>query len=389
MTEQRTYAIFLRRLVIAAACAFALPFGISEGLKIWFGELPAAELADRQLKSKETLYLSGLDQSVNAYKLELTLRQNPAIIAVGSSRALQVRDFFFNESFVNWGLTVSSIAALDWAASEIIKLPQKPKLVIFFLDPWWFNPKFDNARDVFVPRDPQTTNIYRNTYLLGKRLFAKKPLTRANRLGIAAIDSNQGFDYYGSFHYISRITTGETFDIKFERTLRQIDTGDQRWIGAEEPNRLAIERWKSIKARLEQSGIAVVEILPPFPPSVTKRLHGKGNHAYIGKIGALLPTAFDYMDSRALPDVTDCEFVDGIHGGEIVYAKALLSAAENNPALRQFLRTAALTNWTRMNAGNTSPATVAIHGEGAQEIDFLQMGCKKSRPEMLSLRRPG
>ena len=390
MTEARTYAIFLRRLLIVAALAFGLPYGVSEALKIWFGELPPAELAERQLKSRQTLYLSGLDQNVNIYKLELTTRQNPAIIAVGSSRALQVRDFFFNDSFVNWGLTVSSIAALDWSVNEILKLPKKPKLAIFFLDPWWFNGKFDNARDVFVAREARTTNIYRNTWLLGQRLFARKPLTQPNRLGLAAIDSNQGYDFYGSFHYISRITVGEPYDIKFQRTLRQIDTQDQRWIGENDVNPLAIERWKAAKRRLEQNGIRVVEILPPFPPAVAARLREKGNHAYIGKIAPLLgPEAFDATSPAWVSRTSDCEFTDGIHGGEVVYAKALLDAAEKNPALRPFLRSDLLRGWTAANEGNTSPATVAFYGSGAQEIDFLKMGCKKSRPEMFDFRRPG
>jgi hypothetical protein len=389
MSEQRTYAIFLRRLLIAAAIAFALPYAFSEGLKIWFGELQPAELAERQLRDKRTLYLSGLDQSVNAYKLELTLRQNPAIIAVGSSRALQVRDFFFNEPFINWGLTVSNIAALDWSANEILKLSNKPKLVIFFLDPWWFNPKFDTARDVFVPRETRATNIYRNTWLLGKRLFARKPLTHPYRLGIAAIDSNQGYDFSGSFHYISRITIGETYDIKFQRTLGQINGQNQRWIGGTDVNPLAVERWKAAKARLEQNGIAVVEVFPPLPPTVVARLQERGNHSYIAKIAPLLgPQAFDATEAKWLPRTSDCEFVDGIHGGEIVYAKALLSAAEKNPALRPFLRSGFLQKWTAANEGNTSPATIAFYGDGAPEIDFLQMGCKKSAPQMLGLRRP-
>jgi hypothetical protein len=385
MNEQRTYAVFLRRLLIAAALAFGLPYGISEALKIRAGELPPADVADRQMKSKQTLYLSGLDQNVNIYKLELTARQNPAIIAVGSSRALQVRDFFFNDSFVNWGLTVSSIAALDWSVNEILKLPKKPKLVIFFLDPWWFNGKFDNARDVFAAREPRTSNIYKNTWLLGQRLFARKPMTQPNRLGIAAIDSNQGYDFTGSFHYVSRITVGEPYDIKFQRTLRQIDTQDQRWIGAGDVNPLAIERWNAAKARLEQNGIAVVEILPPFPPSITARIREKGNHTYISKLGALLPKAFDYMDARTLPGVTDCEFVDGIHGGEIIYAKVLLDAAAKNASLRAVLRADALRPWVAANQGHTSPATIGLYGHGAIETDFLKLGCAKRKPENAGL----
>ena len=387
MNEQRTYAKFLRRLLLAAALAFALPFGISEALKRWFGELAPAEIADRQMKSKQTLYLSGLDQDVTSYKLELADRLNPSIIAVGSSRALQVRDFFFNEPFVNWGLTVRSIAALDWVASEIVKRPKKPKVVIVFMDPWWFNPKFDDARDIFTPRDPRTANIYKNTYILGQRLFSRKPLTLPNRLGVAAVDSNQGYDYYGSFHYVSRLVTGDPFDIKFANTLRQIDTQNQRWIGGAEPNSLAFERWNAAKKRLEQAGIAVVEIIAPLPPTVVTHLRQRATHAYVAKIAAKLgPRAIDATNLDYLAQTNDCEFVDGIHAGEVVYARALLDAAETNPALHPLLRADELRAWIKANQGSASPASVSLYGNGATEVDFLKVGCAKPKAQMLGFK---
>lgn len=390
MQEQKAYTKFLWRVFLVAACGFALPYAVSEGLKHWFGELPPAQVAEAQLASKRTLFLSGLDQRVTQYKLELAARQNANIIVVGSSRALQVRDFFFNDSLVNWGLAVSGIAALDWSASEIARLPHKPKMAIFFFDPWWFNPNFDTGRDEFTPAEPRITNIYKNAYLLGKRLFSAKPLTRPFRLGVGAIDSNQGFDYYGSFHYISRITVGEPYDVRFSRTLRQIDTQNQRWIGGDEPNPIAIERWKRAKAKLESSGVTVIELFPPFPPSVIDRIRRHGKHAYIGKISERMHLQdVDYMDARTLPHATDCEFIDGTHGGEVVYAKALLKAAERKPALRAALRVEELRAWVKANQGNTSPATVALYANGALEIDFLKLGCTKTAPQMEQFMKTG
>ena len=53
-------------------------------------------------RADEGLY-NGLVHSVQAYKYETYRQANPKIVALGSSRSLQVRDYFFNGDFYNLG----------------------------------------------------------------------------------------------------------------------------------------------------------------------------------------------------------------------------------------------------------------------------------------------
>jgi hypothetical protein len=378
MDDPRTYRIYLRYMLAAAVCLFLLPFAASELLKIHFGELEPSEVVRRQLQSKDLLYLSGLNQDVAAYKLELAKAEMPDVIAVGSSRALQVRDFFFTAPFTNWGLAARTIGQLEWATREIARLPKKPKLVVVFLDSWWFNEKHRTGKDIYVLQQSHLGNIYRNTYVLTKSLFAGKRATGGKRLGLAAIRSNQGFDYYGSFHYTGRITGREKADIRFDNTLRRIDIQDDRWVGADDPNPFAIQRWQAARTELERAGVQVVEILPPFSSVVVDRLRSGGKHGYIWKLADQFGgRVLDYTDPRRIGDTSDCEFLDGFHGGEVTYAKVLLDAAKERPDLRPFVNIERLQGWVDANRGLASPTTIRLYGNGAREIDFLRIGCEK------------
>lgn len=382
MEDQCTYAVYLRRMLAAAACLFLLPVAASEFLKIWFRELPPAEIVSRQLASKDLLYLSGLSQDVADYKLVMAQAEKADVMVIGSSRALQVRDFFFKAPLVNWGLAVRTVGQLEWVTREIAKLPKKPRLAIVFLDVWWFNGKYQSGKDIYVLQQPHLSNIYRNTYVLTKGLLSRKHTNSAKRLGIAAIQSNQGFDYYGSFHYVARVTGHEKHDFRFETTLHRIDTQNSRFVGADEPNALAIKRWQAAKAELELAGVHVVEILPPFASVVIDRMQSSGHYSYIWKLpGQLGKQVLDYTDARSLPEASDCEFLDGFHSGEVLNAEMLLDAAKRRPELRAVLNVEQLQAWSTAHRGFASPTTISLYGNGAKEVDFLRLGCSKVAPK--------
>jgi hypothetical protein len=380
MEDRRIYLIYLRRMLAAAACLFLIPVATSESMKVWFGELEPSQVVARQLENRDILYLSGLSQDVASYKLELAKAEHPEVIAIGSSRALQVRDFFFSKSFVNWGLAVRSVGQLEWATRAIVTLQPRPKLVIIFLDAWWFNERHQSAKDVYVLRQAHLSNIYRNTYVLIKNLFVGKLSNRDKRLGLGAIRSNQGFDYYGSFHYVAEVTGRAEPDVRFENTLRRIQTQDDRWIGGDEANHLAIERWRTATTELENNGVQVITILPPFSSVVVDKMRLSGNYGYLWRLAEQLGgSVLDYTDPRRLPAFSDCEFIDGSHGGEVLYARLLFDVAQQRPELALFLDTTRLGAWIDTNRGLAAPTTIRLHSGKAREIDFLRLGCAKER----------
>jgi hypothetical protein len=373
------HRIFVLRVAAVALCVFLIPLGLSEFLKNWFSEFDAVEIASLQTKRPNALYLSGLDQDVSYYKIALSKVREPDIVAVGSSRAMQVRTEFLNGPLVNWGGTIRTIGQLQWAAEELIKLPKKPKLALIFLDPWWFNERYLDGRDVFAPRANRIGNVFRNAYVLASRAVTHGFSTRPDRLGLAAIQSNQGYDYYGSYHYLARVTGVERqADVQFRRTLRMVETEDDRFMGAAEPNPYAVKRWRDIRATLERNGIKVVAMVAPLAPSVIDLMRRKGRHGvYFNLAERLGGDVANFVDPQLFAGADNCEFLDGFHGGEISYARMLLTLAEKQPDVRPFVNSSFLTTLIQNNRGLTSPITLEKYGEGKKEVDFVGLGCKK------------
>ncbi len=115
------YRSFITRVLSTALLVFLIPLALSEFLRGRFSEFEAADIAAIQAKSPDALYLSGLDQDVSGYKLELTKLRRPDIVVIGSSRAMQVRSEFLNGTLVNWGGVARTIGQLHWAAQEIVE----------------------------------------------------------------------------------------------------------------------------------------------------------------------------------------------------------------------------------------------------------------------------
>ena len=74
---------------------------------------------------------------------------------------------------------------------------------------------------------------------------------------------------------------------------------------------------------------------------------------------------------------SDCEFIDGIHGGDITNARILLRIDEwrRERGLSALARTAELTQMVEGNAGLAMAREVKTSSK--PELDFLDIGCKK------------
>lgn len=370
---------FVFRVIVIALLIFLVPLGLSEYLKNRFSEFEAKDIAAIQANLPNALYLSGLDQDVSGYKLELSKLRKPDIVAIGSSRAMQVRSEFVNGTLVNWGGVARTIGQLHWAAQEIVALKQKPKLALIFLDPWWFNERYLDGRDVFALHDERVGNVFRTAFVLTSRAIRYGISTRPDRLGMAAIQSDQGYDSYGSFHYLSRVTGAEKIqDVKFRRTLRMIGTQEDRFAGGDEPNPYAVNRWHEIRALLEKNGIKAVAIVAPMAPDAIDLMRKNGTHnLYFTLAKKLGGDVADFIDPASFDGSDNCEFLDGFHGGEVTYARMLLTLAGQRPDVSQFINLEFLRTFVEANPGLTSPITIKKYGNGRREIDFGGHGCKR------------
>lgn len=148
-----------KRYAILVSFFAVIIFGIPASfMRVWsdfVGELSDVEVVECQKINPHSLYLSGIRDGVIGYKMELCGQLNPDVVAVGSSRSMQIRANFFNTSFVNLGGSANSIPELDYVASRLINLERKPSLVLIFADVLWFNEKNLNPRLVYTPSHQQ------------------------------------------------------------------------------------------------------------------------------------------------------------------------------------------------------------------------------------------
>lgn len=137
---------FLRRFLM-----FVIPLGVAaapfEACLWWLGEtLPASMAHERQLAAEaddQTLLFGRavVSQDFNVYKVEGLRRRAADIVAIGSSRVMQLRAQHFaphEASFYNAGGALQNLADVE-AFYELLSdggVP-RPRVLILGLDPWW------------------------------------------------------------------------------------------------------------------------------------------------------------------------------------------------------------------------------------------------------------
>lgn len=374
-----------RFAIIVALCGvilFALPASILYFWSSSVGEGAAEEIVRLQHLDRNLIYLSGINSDIINYKLALLDQSSPDVVAVGSSRSMQVRSSFFKTSFVNLGGAVNSIAELDYVSSKMVRMSRKPKVVLLFVDVWWFNEKFINPKLLYS--SPAQVEYLT---LSGLRLLIK-PLSKSGivlkkkgRIGFGAAYQNQGYDSSGSFHYISTVT-GETpsSDFRFQDTFKRIDTGTARFEYSDVYSDIAVSRFNNIIERLEKSQMHVLIAFPPFANAVYQKMMGSNKYSYIEKLTKVISHThpiFDFTNPTNVRGAVDCEFLDGFHGGETIYGKLINQMAEIDQYLFEEVNFSYLTLLSS-HGGVSSPETISLYGTtGVGEVDFLGLGCIK------------
>lgn len=330
-------------------------------------------------------FTSGLNQGSYQYKIKLMDAIRPEIAVIGSSRAMQVRKQFFKSSFVNLG-GISNVAELEAVIDEMAARKQKPELVFVFIDPWWFNKKFAGGGGVAPSSHPVNGFSFPLAASAVKTLKHGNWITKlrsTNNLGIHSILTNEGFEQDGSYHYTS-ILSGRslTFDDQlFLNTLARIRDGNNRFEKSEQPDADLLSRTCAALKKLNSQINHTVVIAPPFASVVWKAM-AKGGYEYIGlshnKITECVGTDVfhSFVTGENIPGSTDCEFIDGFHGGDVTYARILSIVAAEDGAAKHYVDTDYLNQFLNQNAGLAGATTRLIFS--IKEVDFLKLGCNKT-----------
>ena len=124
-----------------------------------------------------------------------------------------------------------------------------------------------------------------------------------------------------------------------------------------------------------------ITFLPPLAPSVLAAMgeYPRG-YGYIDEVGRRISSIskhhYDFYDARKL-GTTDCEFIDGMHAGDVASARMLERMAEESAnGLAQYVDLPRLEAVVREYAGRAL-ADNRFRVPGEREVDFLRIGCAK------------
>jgi hypothetical protein len=130
----------------------------------------------------------------------------------------------------------------------------------------------------------------------------------------------------------------------------------------------------------QDAGAYVVLTLPPVAGQVAEAMTRSGKYRYVDELARRVPDmgvdGYNFHDPRTFGS-SDCEFVDGIHGGEVAYLRMLSMMAHRNKRLAAFVSPDIDRSILRF-AGRVNAYEHPLTGDRTRiERDFLQLGCVK------------
>jgi len=273
----------------------------------------------------------------------------------------------------------------------------KPKLVLLGIDFWWFNSQFTSVKykDHPLPLKPrfQIEYLFEPVSFLfqGKisisqylKILLHSPVSSTEdqcSIGVSARFTGVGYGPDGSYYYGDMLSgkSPEDTDVEFSDTINRIRTGSNRFEYGEHIDPTHWTHFLNFVHDIEEQGILVVLFFPPLAPTTYREMdHYRDRYGYFTELRQFLRQAdltfYDFEDPSTISS-TDCEFVDGFHGGVVANARLLLTIAQKDPRVQPFLNTHVLQQIISQNQGRASIADPRATVN--REVDFLGIGCKK------------
>lgn len=356
--------------------------------------LSANEVAARQAKAF-SIYGTATNHNTYRYKLALYRDAKPRAVAVGSSRTMQFRSWFFDVPFMTMGGAMNSLREGEELVDDMLAI-HRPDVVLLGVDFWWFDASVPQARDDHTVLGGEL-HLNKLLFPLGSlwerkfspAYFAQSISSHAanacagcDRLGLLAATYDEGYAPDGSRYYLGTLNGKRpSLDYRFETTLSRVASG----AGAPklaipavaDPQRVL--QLQGLIHDLRSHSIPVIVVLPPVAPTVLAEMRRQGSELRLGEqLRKALPddvNLYDFTDPSSLNAADDCEFVDGTHGGDLMYLRMLAAMAEREPALRAVLRAESLRRVSGISGVAMlpgGPTPLDLH-----ETDFLGLGCTK------------
>ena len=312
------------------------------------------------------------------YKYAAYRAAAPQIVAIGTSRAMQIRQHDFVAPFYNLGGLTQGPDQANVLADRLLLRGDAPRLVIFALDFWTFcqppgqswggRPAETASVHDGMGEPPRHFLAYR-LLLEGRftiadyvRLFSPQSADQADRIGLGARLGASGFAADGSIYGAA---PESALDARWVGMFARIAAGTDQFVKDCSVSQAAIDALQLFVKRLEAVGIRVAMLLAPLPGAVIERLEAEGRYAYLNELRRLLAARFphqfdDFLDLRGV--APDAEFLDGMHGGEVTYLRMILAMAQRaGSPLRGLVDEAGLETLIDRWAGHTGIPTDPIN----------------------------
>ncbi|PZP54300.1 MAG: hypothetical protein DI586_10090 [Micavibrio aeruginosavorus] len=356
--------------------------------------LSGKEISLRQADKKSfNIYGSAVSDKALELKLESYQRIQPDIVSIGSSRTLQFRQKFFKKPFYNMGLTAGSVGELRDITNTIVKL-HKPQIMIIGADFWWFHPEKENLST--SKKEERFTAPYKdlaarienltlpfqwiqegsiNLVDYTDLLFS----TPEENIGVRGKLRSAGIAPDGSYYYTDRVI-GEhsNKNEQFHETKERIEQGKDQFIYGSKASTLLIDDFNRITKSLQDQGIEVFVFFPPVAPKILSELHQR-NYQYIKEIEDIFRERniahFNFLDPAQIGPASDCEFIDGFHGGDVLYGRIILKMAHSSPVLSKITDKGYLQEVDGKYKGYAMIPEPRVTSRA--EVDFLKLGCRK------------
>lgn len=308
--------------------------------------------------------------------MQYTIKKNPEILALGSSRVMQIRRVFFEnpDSFYNAGGAAASPAEMQCFLQQM-KEDNELKLVLISIDQWGFNYnftgqlKYPDSKSFTDPSLNKTldfknvmTNIIED--YIEQKLKISQLVKHNNRVGVNAKVKEDGFLNDGSYYYGIRFSEkNNPREIWFTDTYTRIENGNARFEYGEEINEQAVQQMENFLSYCKEKGIEVIGFEPPFSATVIQRLaEKKEKYQYMNEIPYTMKELFneyqfefyDYSDVSNLDCGDESFFVDGFHGGDIVYLKMFQDMIQQGSCLKKYCNESQLANFYNNRDSNVA-----------------------------------
>jgi hypothetical protein len=336
---------------------FALPFVLLLGFPVFVlsvsGELlPISAVLALNNNSPDFRYGLAYSNADKYYKISEVRRRKPAVLALGTSRIMQLRSEFFSQpqQFYNAG---GGLTRLEQFRVFLEQAGYAPSLLIVSLDQNFFNDNWKAEKyEDYPARLTADERAGLGTILMGWRGLYRDYRSGKFRLadfravpqclGVSACAQRKGFRADGSYDY--GIKLSEDLEERLAEAFERIGTRTEMFEKGEQVSPTRLAELQRLLAYCRAQNIHVVGFLPPYAHAVYSKMQTLSDYRYLSQIAEQVKPAFDqfqftfadYSDLAWL-GASDEEALDGFHGDERAYRRILLRLAEQNERLAQYV----------------------------------------------------